>query len=71
MLLVLPGFSAACMLRKAIGIHRTGSTSELSQGMDAMHHLLLIAVAILGELVGIAFLVGRNPINLALRWKKE
>jgi hypothetical protein len=38
--------------------------------MDAMH-LLLIAIAILGELAGIVFLVGRYPINPALRWKKE
>ena len=51
-------------------IHRTGSTNERSQGMDAMH-LLLIAIAILAELAGIAFLVGQYPINPALRWKKE
>jgi hypothetical protein len=47
-----------------------GSTSERSQGMDAMH-LLLIAIGILGELVGIVFLAGRYPINRALRWEKE
>ena len=50
--------------------HRTGSTIERSQGMDAMH-LLLIAIAILGELAGIVLLVGCYPINPALRWKKE
>ena len=34
-------------------------------------HLLLIAIAILGDLAGIVFLAGRCPINRALRWKKE
>jgi hypothetical protein len=67
-LLILPTFRQHCY--EVESIYRTGSTSERSQGMDAMH-LLLIAIAILGDLAGIVFLAGRCPINRALRWKKE
>ncbi len=38
--------------------------------MDAMH-LLLRMVAIPAGLAVVAFLVGRYPINRALRWKEK